>query len=69
MLINCEILIVLGRVLFFAEKPFQHAFQKQLNLVDNFQFILENKYSRKIFSFEIVNSFYVVILKWTVLVD
>ena len=49
MLINCEILIVLGRVLFFAEKPFQHAFQKQLNLVDNFQFILENKYSRKFF--------------------
>lgn len=69
MLINCEILIVLGRVLFFVEKPFQHVFQKQLNLVDNFQFILENKYSRKIFSFEIVNSFYVVILKWTVLVD
>ena len=39
MLINCEILIVLGSVLFFAEKPFQHVFQHQLKMVDDLQFI------------------------------
>lgn len=41
MLINCEILIVLGRVLFFAEQPLQHVFQQQLKMVDDFQFIYQ----------------------------
>ena len=39
MLINCEILIVLGLVLFFAEKPFQHVFQQRMKMVEDFQFI------------------------------